>query len=189
MSHGFRPARERGSIPPMISPDEALETVARGHRDVRSLLAGISVDDLEEPATIGGGEWSAKDLVGHLTTWEEIALTSVEEWRRGQRPAIEDTFAVDGTDALNADEVARKSVASAPELLRQFDEVHQRLAATLESVTAEEWARPAPFADHEARATLGSMLGGILGSETGPFQHYLAHQRDLRAFSELHEPG
>jgi hypothetical protein len=147
------------------------------------------VEELEEPATIGGGEWSAKDLVGHLTTWEEIALTSLEEWRGGERPAIEDTFALAGTDGLNADEVARKSVASAPELLRQFDEVHQRLAETLRGITVEEWAQRAAYAEEEAETTLGSLLGGILGSEAGPFQHFSAHQRDLRVFSELYAPG
>ena len=189
MSHGFRLVRGSGSIPPMPNPDEALETVARGHRELHSLLAGISVEELEEPATIGGGEWSAKDLVGHLTSWEEIALTSVEEWRRGERPAIEDTFAQAGGDALNADEVARKSVVPAPELLGQFDEVHERLQAILRSITADEWAQPASYAAPDAEATLGSLLGRILGSESGPFQHFFAHQRDLRAFSELHAPG
>ncbi len=189
MPHGFRLVRRSGSIPPMPSPDEAIETIARAHRDVHSLLAGISVEELEEPATIGGGEWSAKDLVGHLTTWEEIALTSVDEWRQGDRAAIEDTFALAGGDALNADEVARKSVVSAPELLSQFDEVHQRLVVTLRSITAEEWAQPAAYAGHDAGTTLGSLLGGILGSEAGAFQHFFAHQRDLRAFSELHAPG
>jgi hypothetical protein len=173
----------------MLTPEEALENVARCHRDVRSLLAGISVEELEEPATIGGGEWSAKDLVGHLTTWEEIALTSLEQWRRGERPAIEDTFALAGTDALNADEVARKSVATAPELLGRFDEVHQDLVETFRGITAEEWAQRAAYAGEESETTLGSLLGGILGSEAGPFQHYFAHQRDLRAFSELHAPS
>jgi hypothetical protein len=173
----------------MLSLDEALATLARGHSDVHSLLAGVSVEELEEPATIGGGEWSAKDLVGHLTTWEEIALISLEEWRRGERPAIEDTFAGSGGDALNADEVARKSVVLAPEILRQFDEVHRRLLATLRGITAEEWAQPAAYPDRDAQTTLGSLLGGVLGSETGPFQHFLDHRRDLRAFSELHAPG
>lgn len=189
MPYGFRPVRRSGSIPRMLSPDEALEVIARYHRDVRSLLAGISLEDLEEPATIGGGEWSAKDLVGHLTTWEEIALTSAEEWRRGERPVIEDTFARAGGDALNADEVARKSVLPAPELLQRFDEVHEQLAATLGGITAQEWAQPAAYADHEAGTTLGSLLGRILGSERGPFHHVAAHQADLRAFSQLHAPG
>ncbi len=189
MTHRFRPVRGSGSIPPMISPDEAAETIARGHRDVRSLLAGITVEELEEPATIGGGEWSAKDLVGHLTTWEEIALSAIEEWRRGERPAIEDTFAAAGGDVLNADEVARKSVVPVQEILGHSDDVNGRLVVVLRSIRAEDWDQPAAYADREAETTLGSLLGAILGSETRPFQHLLAHQRDLRAFSELRAPG
>ncbi|MBA3691149.1 MAG: DinB family protein [Actinobacteria bacterium] len=172
----------------MIGPDEAIEIIARGHRHMLSLLAGISMDELEEPAAIGGGEWSAKDLVGHLTTWEEIAIASIEEWRRGERPVIEDTFAGAGGDALNADEVARKSVLSMQEILRRSDEVHRGLAAMLGGITAEEWAQAAAYAP-EAETTLGSLVGGILGSDAGPFQHFRAHQRDLRAFWELHAPG
>jgi hypothetical protein len=187
MPHGCG-ARRSGSIRQMPTPDEALEILARGHREVHSLLAGISMEELEEPATIGGGEWSAKDLVGHLTTWEEIALTSVEEWREGERPAIEETFAAAAGDDLNADEVARRSVVAAPQILEQFDEVHRRLTAMLRSVTADEWDRPATYGDDKDR-TLGSLVGGILGSEAGPFLHFQAHQRDLRAFSELHAPG
>ncbi len=172
----------------MLTPDEALEVIDRDHRTVHALLAGISVEELEEPATIGGGEWSAKDLVGHLTTWEEIALASIDEWERGERPAIEATFAQAGGDALNADEVARKSIVPAPEVLRRFDEVHERLATTLRGLAAQSWEQRATY-DQEVGTTLGSLLGGILGSETGPFQHFAAHLRDLRAFSELHAPG
>ena len=95
----------------MLSPDEATDTLARGHREVHALLAGISLEELDEPATIGGGEWSAKDLVGHITTWEEVALATVEEWRAGEDPAILETLAADGTDELNADEVARNIFA------------------------------------------------------------------------------
>ncbi len=75
--------------------DEAIRTLDEGHRGVRDLMALLSDDDLVEPATIGGGDWSAKDLLGHLTTWEEIALASLDEWRRGERPGIEDVFAIE----------------------------------------------------------------------------------------------
>ena len=170
--------------------EEALAAIERAHREVHALLAGISLDELEEPATIGGGEWSAKDLVGHLTTWEEIALTSIDEWRAGERPQIEETFAADATDERNADEVARRSVEPAAELLSRFDEVHAQLCDRLRGITPREWEQPATYEHPSGRErTLGALLGGILGSESGPFEHFLAHQRDLRAFSGPRAPG
>jgi hypothetical protein len=167
----------------MLSPQEAVAAIDGSHREVHALLAGISLDQLEEPATIGDGEWSAKDLVGHLTTWEEIALAAIDEWRAGERPAIEHTFATGGGDTLNADEVARKSTETPEELLRAFDEVHGRLRERLGGVTTEEWTSPGPYEIEGASRTLGSLIGGVLGSESGEFQHFAAHRSDLRAFS------
>ena len=166
-----------------------MAAIDRGHHEVHALLAGISPDELEEPATIGGGEWSAKDLVGHLTTWEEIALATIDQWRAGERPAIEETFAGGGSDALNDDEVARKSVRSVAELLRRFDEVHEQLRAALLAVDPQEWEQGASYDTDRPDRTLGSLLGGVLGSDDGPFEHFLAHQRDLRAFSASRAPG
>jgi hypothetical protein len=172
----------------MLSTDEAVDTVARGHREVHALLAGISLEELEEPATIGGGQWSAKDLVGHLTTWEEIALATVEEWRAGEDPAILQTFAADGTDELNADEVARKSGTPCEEQLRRFDDVHRHLVEVLRSLGGAEWTQPARD-ERDPERTVASLLGGVLGTDGRPFDHISAHLRDLRAFSAPRAPG
>jgi hypothetical protein len=45
----------------------------------------LNRDDFVRSATITGGYWSAKDLVGHLTSWEEHALGALAAWRRGER--------------------------------------------------------------------------------------------------------
>lgn len=73
----------------------AVQTLEEGHRAIRRLLAEMSEEELIRPGTIGGGSWSAKDLLGHLTSWEEIALASLHEWRRGERPGIENVFAIE----------------------------------------------------------------------------------------------
>ena len=166
----------------MLSPAEAVDTLARGHRQVHALLAGIPLDELEEPATIGGGEWSAKDLIGHVTTWEEIALATIEEWRAGEDPAILATFAVDGTDELNADEVARKSGTPLREQLTRFDDVLARLVAVLRDFDDGDWERAARD-EREPDRPIGALLGGVLGTDGAPFDHISAHLRDLRAFA------
>ena len=180
-----------GSIAPMPSPsgpEDAIAVVARGHREVHALLAGISMEELEEPATIGGGEWSANDLVGHLITWEEIALETVEEWRAGEDPGILATFAADGTDQLNADEVARRSGVPFQEQLGRFDDVNGRLEEVLRSFSEQEWAGGARD-ERDPGRTIGALLGGVLGTDGAPFDHISAHLRDLRAFSAPRAPG
>jgi hypothetical protein len=167
----------------MTTRAEALETLAGGHDEVHRLLEGIPDATLVAPATIGGGEWSAKDLLGHLTTWEEIALVTMDEWRRSERPSIMDTFAVDGTDDLNAREVQRKAPTSLDDVRRRFREVHEQVVASIAEMSDDEWSQPA-FWQSDRDLTLGSALGGILGTTGLPFGHVTAHEPDLRAFAD-----
>ncbi|MBI2237985.1 MAG: DinB family protein [Actinobacteria bacterium] len=161
--------------------DEAIRTLDEGHRGVGELMALLSDDDLVKPATIGGGDWSAKDLLGHLTTWEEIALESLDEWRRGERPGIEDVFSGNGTDRLNDESVARKTALPLAEVRATAEAVHRALVDAIAAMTDEEWTGKAPY-PAERRTRLATLLGAILGAPQRPFGHAFAHLPDLEAY-------
>jgi len=162
------------------SRDEALRIMQDEHLQVGSLVARMDDEAFGRPATIGGGDWSAKDLVGHLTTWEEIALRSLDEWRLGDRPWIEE--ASDGTaDDVNAEAQGRKSGLSGADILAAFDGVFERLVGAFRTITESEWRQPASF-DAAPGTTLGSFLGDGLVGPAGPFAHASAHLDDLRAY-------
>ncbi len=163
-----------------LDRDEALRIMQDEHLQIGSLVAGLDDEAFARPATIGGGDWSAKDLVGHLTTWEEIALRSLDEWRLGDRPWIEE--AADGTaDDVNAEAQGRKSGVGGADILAAYDGVFERLVGAFGTITDREWHQAAPF-DAEPGTTLGSFLGDVLGGPSGPFAHGSAHLDDLRAF-------
>src|SRR5438309_4032353 len=81
---------------------EALATLQQGNDALAALFAQLSPDQMVKAATIGGGDWSAKDLLGHIAFWEELAAQTLAEWRAGQRPSIENAFGQPATDAANA---------------------------------------------------------------------------------------
>jgi hypothetical protein len=166
----------------MTTRQEASAILARGDRLVHELLDGLPEDTLVESATIGGGDWSAKDLVGHLTLWEEEALTTIEECRRGERPSIDAVFTDDGTDELNDREVERRAGTPLDEVRARAADVHERLLAELAAMTDQEWAQP-PAWEGSPHGSLGEVLGGILGAPEQPFGHTFAHEADLRAFA------
>jgi uncharacterized protein (TIGR03083 family) len=163
------------------SRDEAVRLLEDQHAAIASLLA-----ELDEPAfvrrgTIGGGEWSAKDLAAHLGSWEEFAIATLEQVARGERPSIEDEFAGgNATDRLNEQEVQRFLDAPAPDVVARFEDVHRRIVRAIEATTDDEWAAAYAF-DPEDR-TLGERVGSLLGSEAGGFMHASAHLADLRAY-------
>jgi hypothetical protein len=167
----------------LISPEDALGVLAEGHRTVAGLMEQAGEEELARPATIGGGDWSAKDLLGHLTTWEEAALEALAQWRKGRTPTIEtDVFGpTHGIDEFNAKTVEAKRQHSIDEVRRAAEEVQQTLVAEIGSMSDEEWSSRAHYRT-EQRRRLAELLGSILGAPKRPFGHAFAHIPDLEAF-------
>jgi hypothetical protein len=160
--------------------DEAIRILEEGHEAVLSLIEHLSDDDFVRPATIGGGDWSAKDLLGHLTFWKENAMRSLSQWRAGETYTLHEAYAedygADGVDGMNAADHEAKASLSASGIKTQAASVHAELIAALSGISDEEWGRP--IADD----TWGEELGSILGGPLGPFDHTSAHLEDLRTF-------
>lgn len=164
-----------------LSQQEALRILEQEHRSVRELIGRLSPANFARPATIGGGDWSARDLLGHLTSWEQHALEALEAWSRGQPAPVDRALRERGLNAVNAETVAAGRSRSPSSVRRRFDEVHRQLVTEIRALSAATWQAP-PTA--RARRPLGDVLGGIVGGPAGPFAHASAHLRDLRAFVE-----
>jgi hypothetical protein len=93
-----------------------------------------------EMTTLGVVEaWSAKDLLAHVTTWEEEALKYLPLIAAGGTPPR--YAAVGGLDAFNARMSAEKKHLSLAEVRGQLDDTHRRLRASLETVPEELFTR------------------------------------------------
>ena len=60
--------------------------------------AGLSAAEMTAPGVVDG--WSVKDVLAHVTTWEEEALTYLPVILAGRKPPR--YAAVGGLDAFNA---------------------------------------------------------------------------------------
>jgi len=167
---------------PAPSREEALTILEDGQGQLQALFSRLSDDELTRPSTIGGGDWSAKDLLGHVAFVEEIALVTAEAWLRGERPPIAQTFTAGDTDAQNAWNQERKGAWPLDRVREDSDAKHERLVATLGAMTQQEWASPRPFEGDEPEQ-LGAELGGVLGAPGRPFGHAFAHLPDLEAYA------
>jgi len=87
--------------------------------------AGVSDPQLTEAGVTG--DWSVKDILAHVTTWEEEALT------------------YGGIDAFNAAMTERKRGLSVSEVLRQLDDTHRRLVDFVQGVPEAEFVGDTRF--------------------------------------------
>ena len=189
LSH--RPKRNRQSKgdPTTTTPSQphTLRILEEEHESVRELVERLRNEDFARPATIGGGDWSAKDLVGHLTSWEEHALEALKAWRRGEPAPIQRALRVHGLNGVNADAVVADRERSAATVHRRFDDIHRRLVAEIRSMLDTVWDAPPTT---RSRRSLGHVLGGIIGGPGGPFTHASSHLPHLRAYVEsVTDPG
>ena len=165
--------------------EEALATLEEGRAALQALFDRLSSDDMTRPATIGVGDWSAKDLLGHIAFWEELAADTLAAWRGGRRPPTEGTQEApwEGTDAANARNQLRTAAQSLEEVKRRAALAHHTIVEEIQTMSEGEW-RATPFYPGATAPTLGELLGRVLGAPTGLFQHAFAHLADLRTFVE-----
>jgi hypothetical protein len=161
-----------------IAKTDALGILSEGHREVDALVGRLSPADAVA-AGLGGGTWSPKDLLGHLTSWEEYALAAVGAWADGVTAPIDQALRAKGLTAVNREAVEMRSERPLARVRAEFDDVHRELIRVLGALADETWDAPPT---RRARRPLGEKVGAILGGPGGWYRHAAAHLPDLRAF-------
>ncbi len=121
---------------------QLLEKLERAWTDFRESCSGLTDAELLTPGVTGA--WSVRDIIAHVTTWEEEALKHLPVILEGGRTPRY-SVAYGGIDAFNALMTERKAGLSLAEVLRQQGEVHRRLVALVESTPEEQVRRETRF--------------------------------------------
>jgi hypothetical protein len=119
--------------------DERRRLVAELELERNQLLRNIEtcrIRDIERPFI---DQWSLKDIVGHVSTWEAEVTTAFRELRSGHRPRLLD-FDRANRDHWNQDHVERKRDLNFWNVLEQLKGGRQRLLEELELVPDDELA-------------------------------------------------
>ncbi|MDI3341000.1 MAG: DinB family protein [Sphaerobacter sp.] len=134
-------------------------------------IAGLTDEELLEPGVMG--DWSVKDILAHITAWEEEALRHLPVILEGGRPPRYATV-YGGIDAFNAQMAPQKRALSLDDVRRQFVATHQRLLTCLERVPPEALVGDTRFRRRLRLDTYG---------------HYPLHARAIRAWRKRRAAG
>ena len=111
----------------------------------------LSAEVCHQPGVVG--QWSVKDLISHLATWEEesvAALTTISEGRRVPLYA-----ASGGIDAFNDRKWGQYRELSFQEATARASDAHRRLMAFLAEVPERHFAREGRFRRRLRQDTYG----------------------------------
>jgi hypothetical protein len=118
------------------------------------------------------GDWSVKDVIAHVTTWEEETLKLLPLIMAGGRPPRYVTYG--GIDAFNAQMSERKRGLSVAEVQDQAEATHRRLIAFVQSAPEEHFTQ-------ETRARRRLRLD--------TYGHYPEHTAAIREWRERQSAG
>ncbi len=141
---------------------QLLKRLDRAWQAFSESYAGLPEMALLEPGV--EGDWSVKDIIAHVTWWEEEALKHLPVILAGKKPPRY-SVTYGGIDAFNAQQTELKRHLALSEVLQRRDDTHNRLVAYLEQVPAEQIARETPFR-HRLRLDT--------------YSHYPLHARAIR---------
>jgi len=111
-------------------------------KELRESYAGLSDSEMLEPGVTG--TWSIKDIIAHVTSWENESLTHLPLILAGEKPPLY-SITYGGIDAFNAQTIEQKHNLSLDEVLQQRDETHRRLIDFIQRVPEEQFVRETHF--------------------------------------------
>ncbi|MBN1661407.1 MAG: ClbS/DfsB family four-helix bundle protein [Anaerolineae bacterium] len=109
---------------------------------LKTSYAGLSDSEMAEPGVTG--EWSSRDIIAHVTWWEEEALTHLPVILAGGRPPRY-SVKYGGIDAFNAQMIEQTKGLSLAEVLQWRDDTHRRLIDWIKIVPEEHLAGETRF--------------------------------------------
>ena len=129
-------------------------------------------DDRLDVEIEGAHGWSARDLIGHVVGWQELALATARDLAIGERSATKERL--DGEwevrgDGMNDDILAEWRGLPASEVRRRLREVPGELRGYLTVVPETRWIKHADYLRYFLDETI---------------DHYAEHAADLEAVLE-----
>lgn len=113
------------------------------------------------------GEWSVRDILAHVATWEEEALKYLPLIIEGGRPPRYASYG--GLDTFNAQMTEAKRDLALADVLQHFAETHRQLLAYLQTVSEEHFMTETRFR-HRLRFDT--------------YRHYPLHARMIREWRD-----
>ena len=140
--------------------------VDRAWSALTASYAGLSDAELTTPGVTGA--WSVRDILAHVTTWEEEAIEHLPTILADRTPPRY-SVTYGGIDAFNARTTAQKASLSLAVVLAQLEATHRRLLTLVQSVP---------------EAALGSQTRFRRRLRLDTYGHYPLHAAAIRAWRE-----
>lgn len=117
------------------------------------------------------GEWSAKDILGHVTSWEVEMTHAIEQFMRGERPSMLD---IADCDAWNAHEAQLKWDMPLAQIRDEMIVIRLHLLDVVAGLPDDAFTRPGPAPTQSP--FIPSMLNSIADHDREHWAALMVHK-------------
>jgi uncharacterized protein (TIGR03083 family) len=149
---------------------ELLDFINKERAALEATLTGLTPEQMAAPGVTG--EWSVKDILGHIAMWESRLVTTLYAIERGVPPRLTRSSEV---DKINAQSYAEQRARPLERILSDFHAVHVQLLKRLDAVRERDLTDPKRFNWME-----GEPLEKLIAGDT--FEHYAEHRPAIEAW-------
>ncbi len=153
-----------------------LDQICEAHTALVDTVSELSAAQLAQPSLAGG--WSVKDLLVHITWWEQRMIRTLQRALRGEPPqrlekpneTWEQTI-----ERVNAEVFAANRERPIADILMERQRSFANVLAMIDELGDGDTVDPAPI-----EAVLGRELVPLIAGDT--YEHYTEHRRAIRAW-------
>jgi hypothetical protein len=160
----------RETLDQIFEPEALKATLARQQAEFRAALAKLSEAQVLDKMAIGN--WSLKDVVGHVADWEIYMLQAARHNYDPSLPPADPAAASEDVDADNDVLVANREGQTWAEVRQSLETVQAEVAAFVDQLEPEAWKLRGPYPWPNDQGTLAELIFQIV-------DHYADHLPDV----------
>ncbi len=107
----------------MSDKSDAIAPLEATRRETMDAIDGIPEDTMTVPSF---GAWSVKDVLCHLTSWEQLAVADLQRVGRGHIPQLA-TFRGEDVDEWNAWLMRSRNLFPLPQVMFELEDTRRQL--------------------------------------------------------------
>lgn len=121
---------------------QLLTRLEKAWREFQKSYAGLPDSQMIKPGVTG--EWSVRDILAHVTTWEQEALKHLPTILKGRKPP---RYSVThgGINRFNRIMTEQKKRLTLAEVRQELENTHRQLTIYIDSVPKEQFRTELPF--------------------------------------------
>jgi hypothetical protein len=110
--------------------DDVLFMLDESRKELAGAIQGLPDDKLTAPL---GDDWCAKDIMGHIASWDEFTVSDLRRIARGRLPCLA-AFREPDVDNWNAFLMRPRRLFPLPQIRAEFEEARAEMVAALKDL-------------------------------------------------------